>query len=370
MRRRAAIAGLAASIALAALAPTSASARPACGDGVRLFLEGPVRIFGVPFRTASEEGYDEYACLGAHGRTTGVGLVDQTTGTGSAGTPAFAIGGHRYLGVFAVSDGEGGPDASYWVTDLRTGRDVLFTNAAFESGVVPPFRVAADGSLVRGGEAVSVMRPGVRGAKTLSNPSATAGDLAMTGATVYWTERPGGVRSAKLPGLSAGPEALMLEPTGAAAAGATCGAAHGRTIAASPHVRVFTVRPIYSTGLARRACRIRGGPAIGLPAGSAPVPRIVGDRWLLALTSGRATVYDMRTGAPVARAAGVDRATVLADGSLAWIDASRGVFARAPGAAAATQLAPATPAPGALAAGRHVVYWTAGGEPHGARRPG
>lgn len=385
--RISAIGAVVLALALAASGPTAEAKRPRlrCNAGVTLFVEGKLRIFGVRFKTADEEGYEEYACLGTHRRPLSVGLVGHDNGVGSSVTPAYAFGGGRYLGAYHSSDSEGGPDASYDVVDLERRRTVLFSNAGCCERV-PGFRVASNGALItnegEGDDAeVDVQLPGSRHAKVLSTPGLAATDLAVAGNVVYWTDRPHGAasaaRSATLAGVPDGPEAHMLAPVRPRAKGVSCAAARGRTIVGSRSVRVYE-RTTSGGSTQRLACRI-GGPArvrAGLP--GAPAPRIVDDRWLLSLGVGRrattATVIDMKTGdiltsVDTRGGPAIRQATMLSDGSLAWLEVGGRVLAQRPGDDAAVELAAASAAPSALAASRHTVYWTSAGAPHGARPP-
>ena len=65
-------------------------------------------------------------------------------------------------------------------------------------------------------------------------------------------------------------------------------------------------------------------------------------------------MVDSRTGRTVTRASGVSAATLLRDGTLAWIDIGGAVHVAAPGAT------PLVVGEGAsrLAAARRAVYWT------------
>src|SRR5918997_2018899 len=184
--------GLTVLAVLALCAP--AQAKVACGDGTTAFVDGRLRIFGVHYRTAHEQGFEEYACLGRRMEPLYVGGVGSDTGVGSAETPAYAHAG-RFLASYDVSDGEGGPDADVSVQDLRRRRTVSFMNLACCEGV-PPLRLAPDGTLavIAPGDGVLVRAPGRR-ARALSGEDAR--DLAMYGGTVYWTEG-GQARSATL----------------------------------------------------------------------------------------------------------------------------------------------------------------------------
>jgi len=328
-----------------------AQAKVACGDGTTAFVDGRLRIFGVHYRTSFERGFEEYACLGRRMKPLLVGGVGSDEGVGSAETPLYAHAG-RFLADYSQSDGEGGPSSHVTVVDLIRRRTVSFMNLACCEGV-PPLRLAPGGTVavLAPGDGVIVKAPG-RPARALSGENAR--DLAMHGGTVYWTEG-GQARSTTLDGVSGG-EAIALEPVRLRRRGGTCAAARGRTLAASGSVRV------YETPAERLACRIGGGRPFGI-AGSTR-PRIVGDRWLLAFGEGTARVVDSRTGRTVTRAGAVSRATLLRDGTLAWIDFDGKAIVRSPGA---EPVILATAGASALAAARRAVYWTEAGTPRAYR---
>ena len=109
---------------------------------------------------------------------------------------------------------------------------------------------------------------------------------------------------------------------------------------------------MYETSGRRLACRIGGGRPFGL---ADPVPpRIIGDRWLLTFGVTSARVVDSRTGRTVIRAGDVSHATLLRDGTLAWVDFAGIVRVAARGGS------PLVVGEGAsrLAAARRAVYWT------------
>jgi hypothetical protein len=345
------ILGLTVLAVLALCAP--AQAKVACGDGTTAFVDGKLRIFGVHYKTSFEEGFEEYACLGRRMKPLYVGGVGSDSGVGFSQTQAYAHAG-RYLASYDYSDGEGGPDSDVSVQDLRRRRTVSFLNLACCEGV-PPLRLAANGTLavLAPGDGLVVKAPGRRG-RLLAGEGAR--DLAMHGGTVYWTER-GVAHSSGLPGVGGG-EATALEPVRLHRRGGRCAAARGRTIVATGSVRV------YETGDGRFACRIGERRRFALAGSSAP--RIVGDRWLLVFGEGTARVVDSRTGRTVTRAASASQATLLRDGTLAWIEMSGRLLARAPGADA---VALSENAPGLLAAARRAVYWTENGVPKVYRPP-
>jgi hypothetical protein len=92
----------------------------------------------------------------------------------------------------------------------------------------------------------------------------------------------------------------------------------------------------------------------------------VGDRWLLLRTGDAARVVDSRTGRGVASAREVAQATLLRDGTLAWIDTSGGVHARRP---ASEPIALSAAGASRLAGARRAVYWTEAGTPRVYRPP-
>jgi hypothetical protein len=322
-----------------------AQAKVACGDGTTAFVDGNLRIFGIHYKTADETGFEEYACLGRRMKPLYVGGVGSDSGVGFGQTQAYAHAG-RYLASYDYSDGEGGPDSDVSVQDLRRRRTVSFLNLACCEGV-PPLRLASDGTLavLAPGDGVVVKAPGRR-ARTLAGEGAR--DLAMHGGTVYWSER-GQAHASGLPGARGG-EATALEPVRLRRRGGRCAAARGRTIVATGSLRV------YETGDGRFACRIGGRRPFALAGSSAP--RIVGDRWLLVFGEGSARVVDSRTGRTVTRARAASQATLLRDGTLAWIDFAGKAIARSPGA---EPVVLATGGASALAAARRAVYWTEAG---------
>jgi hypothetical protein len=342
------IAVLAAVVMVLVGAVARADAKLRCGSGTTAFVEGKLRIFGVHYESADEWGADEYACLGGVRRPLGVGGEYANGGTGSADTPAYAYDGRRYLAAYDTDEGEGGPSAHLRVFDLMSRRSFAFTNVACCENV-PAFRVAHDGSLVANtpGEGLFVKRPGRR-ERTLSLQAPV--DLAMRGETVYWTSH-GVARSTVLDGAGRGGELLMLEPV---RMDRRVGCA-GRVVAAAGSVRVL------ERGSKRVGCRIRGPHRFPAGAAGDPRPRIVGGRWLLLRGDGAARVVDTRTGEVVSRAGDATQATMLRDGTFAWIDSAGAVHADghrlSPG--------PAT----SLAAARRAVYWTEAGAPRVYRPP-
>ena len=351
-------------VAAAALVPGATAdgrtSRPRCTAGQTMFVEGKLRLFAIRWRTAHEWGYDTWACRGTRGRAVGVGGFASGTGTASAHTPRYTLAGGRYLGIYNENDGEGGPSAWVTVVDLASRRTIGYANTPFYDEFLPSLRVASNGVFVIS-SAESVMLH--RGRKGEGRDLAGGGpvtDLAMVGATVYWTEESGtapAARSAALEGVDpTAPESYLLEPAELPKR-ASCAATRGRTVAASPRVRV------YERGSRRYAChgsrRARAGSA------GDPLPRIVADRWVLLRDELGVGVLDARRGRIVTRADGkVGEATLLVEGTLAWLDGDGRLLAQRAADDSPTELAPASAAPTALAAGRKAAYWIAGGAPH------
>ena len=327
-----------------------------CRSGTTAFVDGTLRIFGVHYRTSFEEGFEEYACLGRRMKPLLVGGVGSDNGVGSSETPVYAHN-RRYLASYEQSDSEGGPDADVRVFDLLRRRTVMFANLACCEWR-PSIRLASNGAVavLSPGEGLFVKAPGSP-ARSLAAEGSGARDLAMFGGWIYWTEG-GRAHSTGVRGAQGG-EAFALEPVRLRRRGGRCAAARGRTIVASGSVRV------YKTPGGRRACRVGSRRSIDL-AGSGP-PRIVADRWVLALGEGSARVVDMRTGRTVHHERSVAQATLLVDGTLAWLDIrGRGLFGRSPGGDAVLL---SDGAPGLMAAARRAVYWTENGTPAVYRPP-
>ena len=343
-------------LAVLLLATAPAQAKVRCGDGTTAFVDGNLRIFGVHYRTPDESGFEEYACLGRRMKPVFVGAVGSDTGVGSSETPVYAHN-RRYLASYEQSDGEGGPSSHVSVVDLLRRRTVSFANVACCEWR-PSIRLASNGAVavLSPGEGLFVKAPGSK-PRTLAAEGSGARDLAMFGGYVYWTE--GGQAHATGVRGADGGEAYALEPVRLRRRGGKCAAARGRTIVASGSSRV------YETPDGRRACRVGARRPIDL-AGSMP-PRIVADRWVLAFGELSARVVDMRTGRTVLHERSVAQATLLADGTLAWLDSrGRGLFARSPGAD--TVVVTEEPS-GLLAAARRAIYWTEVGGPKVYRPP-
>jgi hypothetical protein len=320
VRRALALAAL-----LALAAPAGAVEVPKrCDAGRTLFVSGRLRVFAVSYRDPAYWGTDQYACLGHRGPPLRVGGTYDDYGVGTNATPAYVFAGGRYLASLDTGDSEGGPSAYYWVYDLRRGRHVAFENVPY-SQRLPTFRVAGGGRLVHRRQ------------------------VAVRGHTVYWLTGAGEPRSERLAGPPA-PANMPLSPVRAQRRPDACARARGRTVAASPSVRVL------ARDGRRFACR-HGDPRLR-PVRRRARLRIAHDRWLL-VARGSAVVRDTRTGRSL-RASRALRPQVLQDGTLVWSTASGALRAHRFGAAATTL---ASAAAGVAVSGR-TVYWRAGGTVH------
>jgi hypothetical protein len=355
-----------AALLVAAAGAGAQRARVRCDAGTTVFADGRLRIFAVPYRTPPtrsgnrESGHRHYACVGRRGRPVGVGTDGSDAGTFSTSAPAYARGGNRYLGSYRTDDGEGGPSAWIVVIDVRTLRAVAYANVTCCEGV-PSFRVTDDGRLLLADGPLTLHGPGTRRERTLSAPGTAASDVALAGATVYWTEHPGTgepvARSAALDGATGDREADLLEPAFVPRRTRPCGRRRGSEVAASPSVRVF------ERGAARFACRVRGPAHMAAGAPGDPRPRIVANRWVLLRTGDGLSVLDSRSGSVVTAVEGTPlrHATLLRDGTAAWLEQGGRLLVQRPADDSPTELAAASEQPAALAAGRRTVYWTAGG---------
>ena len=354
MRRAALLAAVA--LALAAAAP-SAGARPRlrCASGTTLLVNGPLRIFEIPFRDSDEHGHDQYACLAGRGRPLFVGQDGEGPGVGLARQLAYSFAGGRYLLSATYGEGEGGASGDYAVYDLRTRRRLLTTDLLADPAVGAQYAFAADARLVLADDGVvQLLRPGSP-SEPLSPAGVTAAEIALAGTTLYWTETPQSAppvaRSAQLGGDPA-PAGDRLEPVEIHRGGA-CTRRSGTTVLQSSRVRVLR------RGARLVACRFGDALAVRLPADSKDL-RVVADRWLLLRAGPRARVIDMRARRTVTVAAAPLESALLDNGTLAWIEAGGRLLAAAPGEAP-DELA-ASGASG-LASSRTTVYWTAGGAP-------
>lgn len=366
--------------ALTPLAHAKKHPKVTCHSGTTVLVQGSLRLIAIPFTSRAEgiyRGHELYACLGTAGRPVGVGSIGADEGTDSDSIPAMAFDGARYLAVNAITDGEGGPDSSYAVFDLETGRAGGYANGVGGFDEPPAFRVTAAGQMLTSDDGIHLVSFGNRSGsgRLLSAPAADATETALAGRTAYWTETPDKgraiTRSTTLTGPAAGPENTVFQPVDVPEARTRCDRRSGLTIARSLSVRVF------QTGAKRYACREGSSTVVRLRPGQAKsVLRIVNDRWLFTLDAATTaapqqvgTVTDMKTGTAVTTVhtdAGVALSawTILPNGALAWMLPGGPLLAETVSAGAPTVLAPATDAPTALASANGTVYWTAGGAPH------
>jgi hypothetical protein len=365
----------------ALIAPGAAHARVRCGSGATIYQDARLRVFGVHFvdRADSEgpfRGYDEYACARGSRRPTGLGITGFDAGVNSEDVPEIAFDGSRYLALVDTSDGEGGPDSLYETDDLKTGRRLHFVSggccADTDNNVPGPIRAGPGGSLIRDEDEIDLYAGGH--GQTLSTPNAEATELALVGNTVYWTEQdtgPAVARLATLAGAAPPRENYVLQPVEVSTK-PDCAPRRSTTLLRTARFQIYTRHS------RRRACRVghRGSLAFGMPGQTRTARdlRTAGGRWVLALDTYAGPtgnhdvleVADMRRGKVVTTvdAPAIAQATLLADGTVSWLETGGRLLAQAPGAAGPTVLADAAAAPTALAGGRRTIYWTTGGAPH------
>jgi hypothetical protein len=350
------------------LAAPPSQARVRCDLGVPMFAHGTLRVFGVSADSDEWTGHDFYACRGAATRPAAVGGVGLSTGTASAAVPRFVYDGGRYLAREDYSDGEGGPDSFYVVTDMRTRRTVNFvTTPAHEPENDLQFRLTTRGDVLCAGDGdVRLVPRGTDGSRSagrvlFTSDTADAHDVALVGTTAYWTVRPEtgtpSAGSATVANSGGAGEPRVFEPVRVRRDRGRCARRRGTTVERSSLVRVFR------RGGRRYACRRGSAALVRLPAGAVRDVRITSDRWLLSVGAADAVLVDMSDGRtrPIAS---VRAWTLLANGTVAWIAANGALYRERAGATAATQLAPAADAASALASSGSSIYWTAGGVAH------
>jgi len=352
---------LIAAVALAPVLLPSASwgaggDHPPCRATPRILASGSLTIFGVPYRDQGG-GVLEYACRGPRARSLLVGDEDDNYG---GRTQAYAYDGSRFLAAHDLNIGEGGGSADLKVYDLKTRHTVGFHPAVeADDGDPPPFRVTATGGLItqQDGGVITYFPPGHPNATTgqvLSTPGAHAGELALVGNTAYWTEGDA-ARSAAIAGAPTPVENVVVAHVDVPRAGGACESAAGRTLAGTARVRVFVHRG--RTVL----CRARGVRQATLARGDL---RIAGDRWVLVVDhAGTLTLVDGLGREPTRRISQTTSSTLLADGTLAWIDRSGALLSQAASASAPDTLAPASDRPMALASSSRTIYWTTAAGP-------
>jgi hypothetical protein len=346
---------LATSLALLAMA-APAQAKPRCTSGGTILAGGPLRIFEVPYKSRLDVGWTDWACLGRHAPPLQVGS-DLDAGEGGTDTWEYAFAGGRYLAVASTDTGENGADGTYFVWDLRTRRQIRWADAAWDFDRVPDMRLSPHGDIVAVEEENRLELIPLHGRRrTLSRD---AHDLALAGTTAYWTEA-GAARSATLPGAaSTAPDRHVIPPYFKPES--TCERRPGTTL-----LRLGLVRVARHRGKLL-ACRLRHRPVLPLPSHLAPATLLAAhDRWLAGVDrcSHAAFVFDLSSGGTVSEIPSFEArwpATLLDDGTLAWIDDAGTLFAQAADSGQATTLATGA---SALASSGRTAYWTAGGAPH------
>jgi hypothetical protein len=340
---------------LALAAP--AQAKVSCSSGATIMREGGLRVFAVRVHTKLDIGWSEWACLGRSAAPLRVSYdTDAVQGDGGIETHEYAFAGGRYLAVASINIGENGGDGAYDVWDLRTRRHVKWFPASWDFNAAPNMWVSPHGDVVATDDIDDLGLFPLHGRRQTLARDARA--LALAGTTAYWTE--GGVaHSATLagPASSAPDERLVSVGFGRAT---RCEQRPGTTVFHSGVMRVARHRGKLF------ACRLFHRPVLPLPSHLAPATlRVAHDRWLFGVDpcSHAASVFDLRYGRTVTELPFKTRwpATLLNDGTLAWIDDAATLFAQAPDIQEATTLATEA---SALASTGKTVYWTAGGAAH------
>jgi hypothetical protein len=277
---------------------------------------------------------------------------------------AYSFAGGRYLLSATYGEDEAGQTGDYAVYDLRARRRVSSTDLVLDTDMGAQYALAADGRMVIADEGVvQLRRPGASN-QALSPAGVTAGDIALSGTTLYWTETPQSApplaRSTQLGGEPA-PGGERLEPVEIRRGGA-CTRRSGTTVLQSSRVRVLR------RGAGYVGCRFGDALAVRLPAETSVTGlRVVADRWLLVPAGDRTHVIDMRARRTVTVADAPVETTLLDDGTLAWVESGGRLLAAAPGAAPDELAASGA---SALASSRTAVYWTADGAPQRFRPSG
>lgn len=337
------------------LAPAAHAKRVRCDAGTTEFATGALRVFAIHYRDVrgNVEGSHTFACLGARGRPVELGDNDwgSITGDSDGGTPVLVFSGGRYLAVGHWESGEGGlEDAGYNVLDLRTRRLLTSISMGEVPDAEPPLRLSANGDAILTDEhSVLLFTPGARKGVVLSTSPVDASGAAISGSTVYWTEN-GAPHASTLASAAAADTVDTTQTPVYADQGIACDRRSGTTVAHSWQVRILRRGAALSACLDRRT--------FGLPPNTLLADvQIARERWVFTGTS----VIDLKARRTVIKLARPRSATLLGDGTLAWIGDDGRLLAQSPGAAAPTVLSGAG---AALSSSGTTVYWTEAGAPH------
>ncbi len=340
------------------VAPTAQAKPVRCDSGAAELATGALRVFSIHYRDRGSfglTGFHQYACLDASARPLRLGdsAWGSITGDSDGGTPVLVFGGGRYLAVGSFESGEGGlENAGYDVIDLRARRTVTTIETGEVPDELPPLRLSATGDAIftDDQQAIELFAPGAKKGVALSTAGVSASGAAISGTTVYWSEN-GEARTYTLAGRAPADATDTIEAPVIPFEPTACDRRPGTTVAHSGLARVVRRR---GTLL---AC-LDSARAVALPAATRPADvRIARGRWVYTGTS----VIDLKARRTVLKLAAPRSATLLADGTLAWIEQGGRLLVGSPGDAAPAELAPAGDA---LASSGTVVYWTAGGVPH------
>lgn len=373
-------------VAVLPAAADAAQAKRTCASGSTVLLDGGIRVFATPLAGGGgvydSDGWEYWACTVPKGAPVPVGGSSSGNGTASGDTPTIVSDGQRYLAAVSSEDGEGGPFGEVFGIDVKTRRSTAFANLS--DPVDHSVRLGAAGALLHQDEDNGPIRIVARtgsGRTQVLTPLSSAGaystEVARLGATAYWTETPvpaagaktdpaaATAHSATLTGALPAGEDHVLSPVPTPRSRGACGRRKGATIAATPGVRVYARAGVrWACGSGDRA-PVRLPPPLAGTSRTADL-RIAGDRWVLATGGSRLLVADTRkattaTTAPAPRRGA--NATLLADGTAAWLDATGALVAQRAAAEAPVVLAPAAAVPAPPASSERTIYWTAGGVP-------
>lgn len=373
-------------LALLVLASATTAARQPtvkCTSGTTLFVHQGLRIFAVSQRvdySFNGRSVVEYACRGRRSRP--IRLGENYTDEGNQGAyriDGYALSGSRYIGLTTnFSGGESCGTSHFILRDVRSRHPVHTSpeGCGFEEEtesddlVVTPAGGLAYLKTYQSGPDINALvialKPG-RDSKpvqlSVKDPKVAASDIAARGELVYWTETPQGgtavARSRALGPGTGGPESQAFRDPERPRKSGSC-VRRGRTLAQTVLVRVV------ERGGRRSACRVTKSAGVALPAGKLRDLQIAAERWVLALQARTATIADVtgRRSRVIQLPAGVKEASLLDDGSFAWIETSGRLLVQRPGTAAPSVLAEAAGAPTALASRDKTIYWTQADGPH------
>jgi hypothetical protein len=350
-----------------------------CRSGTTVVLQGRLRVFAVAVRYRNEStegelftGFNVYGCVPG-GRPQFVGQTGEDLDC-EDWIHGLVFDGSTQLGATLASSCEADENDDVRSVDLRTGRRYENDSLGIAVGQM------ANGSTLQvadNGFGALELAPRRGRRLALAPGSDHPSEVAVTGATAYWTQKARGrgraselVRSIRQPANARQPENIRVGvlfgpgPARTIVRHSACERHPGTTIARSPSVRVYVV------GSAHVACSRTQPQPVALSARTtAGAVRIVDNRWLATIAGSgprrTITVYDMNRGKAVTRVrAPIASWTVSGHGALAWIVRGGPLEIKTPAGHRPRTLAHRADAPTALASSSRTVYWTAGARPH------